>query len=859
MKKVILVDGNNLLFRSYFATAYTGNTMRNSKGFPTNGLYGLVNMLNKIIREEKPEYMLVAFDKGKTFRHEKYLDYKGGRNETPDDLKRQFSVAKKLVPLMGIKCFEIDNYEADDIIGTYSKMALIDPEFETTIVSSDKDLLQLINEETEVKLLKQKDYIRMNEETFIDTYGIKPIRMIDLKGLMGDASDNIPGVKGIGEKTALKLLQEYDSLENVYNNIDNIKGATKQKLIDGKESAFMSKDIATIYNEVPVTYSLEELKYDGPDVNGLREMYSDLEFYSFLKDFKEKEKKEEKLEYKIIENIDDLKLKEKVSAYLEISETNYHNADIYGMSLYDGENAYYVPFEVLKENKNILDGKEIYTYDLKKMIVSLNKYDIDIKNCTFDAMIAGYILNYNVKDDIAYLANTFNYDITLFDNFKKEKNMSTEALADLTVKKAKFIYNIKDEFINKMKEEEQLELFSNIEMKLSFVLASMEIEGVRVDTKVLDEMGENINKKLDELTSEIYNYAGEEFNIQSPKQLGEILFEKLEIPYPKKKKTSYSTAREILDKIVDYHPIVEKIIEHRTLNKIYTTYIVGIKNCVKEDGKLHTIYTQTLTRTGRLSSIEPNLQNIPIRYKEGKEIRKAFIPEENSVFLSSDYSQIELRMFAHMSGEQNLIDAFKHHLDIHTKTAMDIYHVSKDEVTKNMRRDAKAVNFGIIYGISSFGLAEDLGVDIKTAKKFLDNYLETFPGIKNYMDKVIKDAYETGYVKTIMNRKRKIDELYNTNHMIKVQGERMALNTPVQGSSADILKKAMIDIYNEFNRLNLKSKMILQVHDELIFNVKNDELEKVKEIVINFMENAYKLNVPLEVDVEIGKNWYDAK
>ena len=859
MKKVILVDGNNLLFRSYFATAYSGNMMKNSKGFPTNGLYGLVNMLNKIIREEKPEYMLVAFDKGKTFRHEKYLDYKGGRNETPDDLKKQFSVAKKLVPLMGIKCFEIDNYEADDIIGTYSKMALIDPEFETTIVSSDKDLLQLINEETEVKLLKQKDYIRMNEETFMDTYGIKPIRMIDLKGLMGDASDNIPGVKGIGEKTALKLLQEYDSLENVYDNIDNIKGATKQKLIDGKESAFMSKDIATIYNEVPVTYSLEELKYNGPDVNGLREMYSDLEFYSFLKDFKETGKKEEKLEYKIIENVNDLKLKEKVSAYLEISETNYHNADIYGMSLYDGENAYYVPFEVLKENKNILDGKEIYTYDLKKMIVSLNKYDIDIKNCTFDAMIAGYILNYNVKDDIAYLANTFNYDITLFDNFKKEKNMSTEALADLTVKKAKFIYDIKDEFINKMKEEEQLELFSNIEMKLSSVLASMEIEGVRVDTKVLDEMGENINKKLDELTSEIYNYAGEEFNIQSPKQLGEILFEKLEIPYPKKKKTSYSTAREILDKIVDYHPIVEKIIEHRTLNKIYTTYIVGIKNCVKEDGKLHTIYTQTLTRTGRLSSIEPNLQNIPIRYKEGKEIRKAFIPEENSVFLSSDYSQIELRMFAHMSGEQNLIDAFKHHLDIHTKTAMDIYHVSKDEVTKNMRRDAKAVNFGIIYGISSFGLAEDLGVDIKTAKKFLDNYLETFPGIKNYMDKIIKDAYEKGYVKTIMNRKRNIDELYNTNHMIKVQGERMALNTPIQGSSADILKKAMIDIYNEFNRLNLKSKMILQVHDELIFNVKNDELEKVKEIVINFMENAYKLNVPLEVDVEIGKNWYDAK
>lgn len=859
MNKVILVDGNNLLFRSYFATAYTGNTMKNSKGFPTNGLYGLVNMLNKIIREEKPEYMLVAFDKGKTFRHEKYLDYKDGRDETPLDLKKQFSVAKELVPLMGIKCFEIDNYEADDIIGTYSKMALEDPNFITTIVSSDKDLLQLINEETEVKLLKQKDYIRMNEKTFIDTYGIKPIRMIDLKGLMGDASDNIPGVKGIGEKTALKLLQEYESLENIYDNIDNIKGAVKQKLIDGKESAFMSKDIATIYNKVPVEYSLEELKYNGPDTEKLKEMYNDLEFYSFLKDFKEETKEKEKMEYKIIDNINDLKLEDKVSVYLEISETNYHNADIYGMGLYDGKNAYYVPFEILKENKNILTGKEIYTYDLKKIIVSLHKYGIDIKNCTFDAMIAGYILNYNVKDDIAYLANSFDYDITLFENFKKEKNITNEILANLTIEKSKFIYNIKDEFLNKMREEEQLELFSNIEMKLSYVLASMEIEGIKVDIKILDKMGENINEKLDELTKEIYAYAGEEFNIQSPKQLGEILFEKLEIPYPKKKKTSYSTAREILDKIVDIHPIVEKIIEHRTLNKIYTTYIIGIKNNIKEDGKLHTIYTQTLTRTGRLSSIEPNLQNIPIRYKEGKEIRKAFIPEENSVFLSSDYSQIELRIFAHMSGEQNLIDAFKNHLDIHTKTAMDIYHVNEDEVTKNMRRDAKAVNFGIIYGISSFGLAEDLGVDIKTAKKFLDNYLETFSGIKEYMDKVIKNAYETGYVKTIMNRKRKIDELYNTNYMIKVQGERMALNTPIQGSSADILKKAMIDIYNEFNRLKLKSKMILQVHDELIFNVYNDELEKVKEVVINCMENAYKLNVPLEVDIEIGKNWYDAK
>ncbi len=859
MKKIILVDGNNLLFRSYFATVYSGNTMKNSKGFPTNGLYGLVNMLNKIIKEEKPEYMLVAFDKGKTFRHEKYTDYKGGRNETPEDLKMQFKVAKELVPLMGIKCFEIDNYEADDIIGTYSKIALDDPDFVTTIVSSDKDLLQLINEETEVKLLKQKDYIRMNEETFIETYGIKPIRMIDLKGLMGDASDNIPGVKGIGEKTALKLLQEYDSLENVYEHIDEIKGATQKKLIEGKTSAFMSKDIATIYNEVPVEYSLEELKYIGPNYEKLKDMFSELEFYSFLKNENFKEENKKDISYEILTDIKDLKLKDKVAIYVELDGLNYHNSNIYGVSVCDGERIYYIPFELLKENPNILDKYEKYTYDLKKNIVSLNKYNIKFDNCSFDAMIAGYILNYNVKDDIGYLANNFNYDVILYDNLKKEKDITIDKIAQNSAYKVSFIYDIKDKFIENLQKDNQLHLFQDIEMKLSYVLADMEIQGVRIDENVLDEMKNNMENKINSLTKEIYDYVGYEFNIQSPKQLGEVLFEKLEIPYPKKKKTSYSTAREILDKIKDYHPIVEKIIEHRTLNKIYTTYIIGIKNMIKEDGKLHTIYTQTLTRTGRLSSIEPNLQNIPIRYKEGKEIRKAFVPEKDSVFLSSDYSQIELRLFAHMSKEKNLIDAFNNNFDIHTKTAMDIYHVQKEDVNSNMRRDAKAVNFGILYGISSFGLAEDLNTDIKSAKKFIDKYLETFPGIKEYKENVIKDAYKNGYVLTIMNRKRNIDELKNTNYMVRSQGERMALNTPIQGSSADILKKAMVEIYEKFRKLDLKSKMILQVHDELIFNVKKDELEKVKKIVIDIMENTYKLSVPLKVDVEIGNNWYEAK
>ena len=857
MKKVILVDGNNLLFRSYYATAYTGNIMRNKEGFPTNALYGLVNMLNKIVKEEKPEYMIVAFDKGKTFRHDKYKEYKDGRLATPDDLKVQFKLSREIVELMGIKVFEIDNYEADDIIGTYSSMIEKDNNFIGTIVSSDKDLLQLISNQIDVKLLKQKDYIRMDEKVFFETYGIKPIRMIDLKGIMGDPSDNIPGVKGIGEKGALKLLQEYDTVENIYENIENIKGSTKQKLIDGKASAFMSKEIATIYKEVPVEYSLEELKYTGPDYDKLKEIYSKLEFYSLLKNdnFKEEEKE---VEYKKVDNISNIILKNPISMYIETDNTNYHDANILGIGVYDGDNLYYFDKELLIENKDYFDSFEKYTYDLKKNTVILNKYNLNFDNCSFDAMIAGYILNYNVKDDIAYLANDFNYEMPLYDSFIKSDKTVIEK-EKLICDKAKFIYEVKNILVDNMKNDNQYELFKEIEMPLSYVLSDMEITGVKVDIKELDSMGEKINEKIEALTKEIYSLSGKEFNIQSPKQLGEVLFEDLAIPYPKKKKTSYSTAREILDKIISCHPIVEKIIEHRTLSKIYSTYILGIKNNIKDDGKLHTIYTQTLTRTGRLSSIEPNLQNIPIRYKEGKDIRKAFIPEENSVFLSSDYSQIELRVFAHMSNEKNLIDAFNNNLDIHTKTAMDIYHISKEEVTSNMRRDAKAVNFGIIYGISSFGLAEDLGVDIKTATEFLDKYLETFPGIKEYRENAIKEAKEKGYVTTIMNRKRKIDELKETNYMIRLQGERMALNTPIQGSAADILKKAMIDIYNEFNKLKLKSKMILQIHDELIFNVIKEEEEKVKEIVIKYMEGAYKLNVPLKVDISVGNNLYEAK
>ena len=859
MKKIVLVDGNNLLFRSYYATAYTGNIMRNKEGFPTNGVYGFVNMINKIISEEKPEYMMVAFDIGKTFRHEKYERYKDGRRETPDDLKVQFPVAKKILTAMGIKYLECAGYEADDIIGTISMWCEKDPEYEALIVSSDKDLLQLISDETVVKLLKTKDYIWMDKKTFNDTYGFDPIHMIDLKALMGDSSDNIPGVKGIGEKGAIKLVSEYKTIDNIYENIDKIKGATQIKLIDGKEDAYYSKDLVTIYREVPLDITFDDLLYKGENADELIDIYNDLGFYSLLRkintsDIKKEKSREE--EFKIISDINDVKISEDTSIYLDTTIGNYHDAEILGIALYNSTLSCYIPYDIFKNNTNILDTDyNLSTYDYKKLIVVFNKYGIKVPNINFDTMISAYLLNYETKDDICYLANKLNIYIPSYD--KKEVVTSEEA-ARRAILKARFIYNTKDKLYEDMKREDNIYLFENIEMPLAKVLANMEIEGIRVDKKVLEEMGTEIKIKLEILTRDIYNYAGEEFNINSPKQLGEILFDKLKLPGAKKNKNGYATDIDVLKKLTEY-PIINKILEYRALAKLYSTYIDGIISTIREDGKIHTIYTQTLTRTGRLSSIEPNLQNIPMRSEYGRLIRKAFIPEDNSVILSSDYSQIELRVFAHLSGVNDLINAFKEGVDIHTKTAMDIFKVPMEGVTKNMRRQAKAVNFGILYGISSYGLAEDIGIPVKEAKEFINKYFETYPGVKDYMDKEIDEAKRNGYVKTIMNRKRVIEELKSSNYMVRSMGERMALNTPVQGSASDILKKAMVEINNIFEKENIKSKMLLQVHDELIFNVYNDEIDKVKDIVYNTMTKVFELKVPLDVDIELGNNWYEAK
>lgn len=858
MEKVVLVDGNNLLFRSYYATAYTGNIMRNRDGFPTNGLYGFVNMINKIVAEENPKYMMVAFDIGKTFRHEKYKDYKGGRRETPEDLKVQFPIAKKILTAMGIKYLECEGYEADDIIGTISSWCDKDPEYEALIVSSDKDLLQLISDETVVKLLKPKDYIMMDKATFIQTYGFEPIKMIDLKALMGDASDNIPGVKGIGEKTAIKLLTQYGSLDGIYENIDNIKGSTHEKLVTGNEDAYYSKELVTIYREVPLNITWDDLLYGNENTNELIQLYNELNFYSLLKKASSNKKNvNTKIDnFKIIQDISLINIDRDTAIYVDTTLGNYHDASINGIALYNDSMAVYIPFDVIENNINFLDVPyNFYTYDYKKLLVVFNKYNIKIDNIIFDTMISGYLLNYDVKDDIGYLANLLDFDIP---SYNKNDILSDEKVALINITKAKFIYDSKTKLYDEMVNENVTSLFENIEIPLAKVLANMEIQGIRVNKKILEEMGEEIKIKLELITKDIYNYAGCEFNINSSKQLGEILFDKLKLPHAKKNKIGYVTDADTLKKLIDF-PIVNKILEYRALAKLYSTYIEGIISTIREDNKIHTIYTQTLTRTGRLSSIEPNLQNIPMRSEYGRLIRKAFLPEDDSVILSADYSQIELRVFAHLSGVKDLIEAFKNNEDIHTKTAMDIFKVPSLGVTKNMRRQAKAVNFGILYGISSYGLSEDLGIPVKEAKEFINKYFETYPGVKDYMNKEIADATKDGYVKTIMNRKRIIEELNSSNYNVRSMGERMALNTPIQGSASDILKKAMVEIYDVFEKNNMKSKMLLQVHDELIFNVYNDEIDRVKKIVHDIMTNVFELSVPLEVDIETGNNWYEAK
>ncbi len=856
MEKIIMVDGNNLLFRSFYATAYNGNFMKNSKGFPTNGLFGFANMINKIITEEKPTYIVVAFDKGKTFRHEKYDFYKDGRSETPEELKIQFPIAKKMLDAMGIKYFEIDNYEADDIIGTFAKYCDMDENYDGLIISSDKDLLQLISKHVEMKLLKTKDYIRYNENSFKEDWGIDPINIIDLKALMGDSSDNIPGVKGIGEKTALKLLHQYKTLDGIYENIDSIKGATKDKLVNDKDNAYMSYEIATICRDVPMDIKISDIKYLGPNSN-LADIYKELEFYSLLKNIKNELVFEtEDIDFKVVNDVSEINITDATAIYLEVDESNYHIGNLVGMGVYNENNALFIPAEVLKKNPKFLTSVKLYTYDYKKTLVVCNKNSIDIKNVVFDTAIAAYLLEYNIKDDIAYLSNQLDYKLPFLMNIRQE-NLD---IKEICVGRAKFIYDTREKLECALKEKDMYKLFSEVEMPLSEVLADMEYTGFNVDKRRLMDMGEELKIKIELLTKDIYNYAGGQFNIASTPQLGEVLFEKLGLPHKGKKgRNGYSTAADVLERIKDKHPIVNLILEYRFITKLYTTYIEGLIGFIRDDGKIHTIYQQTLTRTGRLSSIEPNLQNIPIRNEYGRLIRKAFMPSKDSIIVSADYSQIELRLFSCLANIEALKNAFNNNIDVHTKTASDIFKVPIEAVTKDMRRVAKEVNFGIIYGISGFGLSENLNIGTKEATKFINDYYDTYPGIKTYKEVAIKKAHEDGFVKTIFGRIRTIPDLNDKNFMIRRAAERIALNTPIQGTAADIIKIAMVNLFKEFKKNNLKSKILVQVHDELVVDCLKEEFETVTYLMKKVMENVIDLGVSLIVDVEYGDDWYQAK
>lgn len=849
MNKIVLIDGNNLMFRSYFATAYTGNLMKNSKGVVTNALYGFANMINKIIKEENPSYMLVAFDIGKSFRHREYAEYKAGRAKTPEDLKSQLSLARVMLDHMGIKNIGIEDYEADDIIGTLAKKADENPSWNATIITSDHDYLQLISDIVEVKLLKSKDFIRYNPVNFKEEYGIDPIKVIDLKALMGDSSDNIPGVPGIGEKTALKLLIDYGSLDGVYENIDNIKGKLKEKLETNKDSAYFSKKLATIYREVPISFDFEDMKYNGPKET-LNDFYRDLEFYSLMSNHEVKKEKKE-FKYKTLSSVYEINKDKPISFYLECDNENYHVASILGLGVYDGQNAYFVKKEDIKDFFEYTKDVKKYTFDVKKNYCLLNNFDL---NVIYDLNLIAYLLNKTTKDDLAILMNNDNEDIPLIHDIIKNK-MDVESIV---CKKAKYIYDTHEKNIIDIQSEDMYELYTDIELPLSRVLAKMEVNGIKCNADILTDMQKNIEKEIDDVSQRIYELVGCEFNIASRIQLSEILFEKLNLPHGKKLTKGYKTDAAALEKLLGLHPVIEQIIKYRNLTKINSTYLKGLKEYIHEDGRIHTIYKQTQTRTGRLSSVDPNLQNIPARDDLGKLIRKAFIPEYD-LFLSSDYSQIELRILAHLSESDALIDSFIKGNDIHTKVASDIFKKPMEEVDKIERRTAKAVIFGIVYGISGFGLGENIGISPKEAKKFIDMYLELYPGVKKYMDLTIKDAYECGYVRTLFKRKRTIDELFNSNYMIRSAGERIALNTPIQGTSADIIKKAMIEIDAALEQYGLESKMLLQIHDELVFDIKESEKEEVTKLVKDIMENTVQLKVPLSVSTDFGSNLYETK
>lgn len=870
MERLIILDGNSLLNRAFYALP----PLTNAEGVHTNAVYGFLTMLFKMKEEIKPDYIVTTFDKkAPTFRHKEYKDYKAGRKKMPEELAEQFPILKEILEKMAINIFEIEGFEADDLMGTLANFAK-ERGIEVYIVTGDRDALQLADENVKIVINKkgmtEKEIYDRNR--MIEEFGVTPTEFIDVKGLMGDSSDNIPGVPGVGEKTAFKLIKEYKSIENVLMNIENISGKKlKENLTEYSQQAIFSKKLATILVNVPVEISLEDIRSkESFDYKAVRDMFLKLQFKSLIDKMpmteEEREMNEVKVEFEKLESIVDFKrlvhnIDKKIYCTFEISnESVYSESYINTIYINSNDKNYIIALkkiseenreETLEELKKLFEAEEIekVIHNSKSVYTALNKLEIQLKGLVFDTEIAAYLINpakseYSLKGII--------YELLAIDISSEEELISIKAVNFL-----KEVYeNLKEKIIQLNMEE----LFYSVEEPLIEVLAAMEARGFKVDSEKLSQLGNKFSEEIKSTEEEIYTMADEKFNISSPKQLGKILFEKLDLPVIKKTKTGYSTNAEVLLKLRDKHPIIDKVTYYRQLTKLYSTYVEGLKNVIDVDGKIHSSFNQTVTTTGRLSSTEPNLQNIPIKYEMGREIRKVFISdEENSILMSADYSQIELRVLAHIAEDENLINAFLHHSDIHTKTASEVFGVPIEEVTPIMRSNAKAVNFGIVYGIGDFSLAEDLKISRKEAKKYIDTYLERYPKVKQYLQDIIVKAKEDGYVTTILNRRREISEINAKNKIVASFGERLAMNTPIQGSAADIIKLAMVKVYKKLKDKKLKTTIILQVHDELILNVYEDELEEVKAIVKEEMENAVTLKVPLEVDINIGKTWYDAK
>ena len=878
---LIIIDGNSIINRAFYALP----DMSNSDGLKTNAIFGFVRMMFKIIEDYQPTHMSVAFDKkAPTFRHKQYADYKAGRKKMPDELGQQLEPLKELLDKFNINRLELAGYEADDIIGTVAKLGE-ENNFKVYIVTGDKDAIQLASHKTTTLITKKGvgEVEEYNYDSVVERYEMTPTQFIDLKGLMGDKSDNIPGVPGIGEKTGIKLLKQYSTIENLIEHTDELKGSIKKKIEENKELALMSKELATIITNVPLDIKLEDLEYGDYNKDDVIEKFKEFGFTSLISKLLEMDggetsiKEEVNLKVQHLDNVEDFieKAKENKKVIIDVigREGNILDKKVINVFLsLDGEEIYYINEDELSKIESLLSDSEIkkHGYDLKEDYILLKPYEIELNVMDFDITIAEYLIDSKSSTSyecsaiaMKYLTRKIKSKEDLLGKGAKAKKFDEIDFDELSAYTADIINTIAcvyPKMEEKLKETEMDGLFYHVEMPLVEVLGSMEYIGMKVDKDQLNELKEKFTTIINELENEIFKLAGEPFNINSPKQLGVILFEKLGLPVIKKTKTGYSTNAEVLEKLRDKHEIIDKITDYRQIVKLNSTYVEGLLKIINpKTGRIHSSFNQTITTTGRISSTEPNMQNIPVKTEMGRDIRKVFVADDNCKLVDADYSQVELRVLAHMSGDENMIDAFKHGEDIHSKTASQIFDVDIKDVTSKQRIEAKAINFGIIYGKTDFGLSQDLNIPVPTAKAYIESYFSKYPKIKEFMDNAVETATETGYATTILNRRRYIPEIKASNFIVRNQGKRFAMNAPIQGSAADIIKVAMVNVYNKLKENEMKSKLILQVHDELIVEAVDEELELAEKIVREEMENAQSMDVKLDVDLNTGNSWYETK